>query len=334
MRADLAARRTRPPRPRGPESRVTSAGSGAGCPYTPRSPWRPLVRIADLYTRRIAEEKPVFSFEFFPPRTPKGALALFDTIRDLAELCPDFVSVTCPLVKERRPLTLELVARIKRELSIEAMAHLVTVEYSRAEMQAVLETLRGDDIENVLALRGDLPEGMDPEAPRDFPHASDLAAFAKGFGFSIGGAAHPEMHPDSSDWAGELAHARGKVDAGCEFLVTQLFFDPDDYFRYVERARAAGIGVPIVAGVMPVGSVPGIQRMAAMNGNRIPADFLAELKAIADDDAAVHAAGVRYATAQCETLLRGGVPGIHFYTLNKSTATREILTALREKLGL
>jgi len=288
------------------------------------------VRIADLYARG----KPVFSFEFFPPRTAKGARSLFETIRELAAFRPDYVSVTCPLDKERRLLTYQVVARLKREVGIEAMAHLVTQDYSRKEVEEVFDLLRSEGIENVLALRGDLPEGADPDAPRDFPHAADLARFARAFGFSIGGAAHPEKHPDSPDWESEMRHAREKVQAGCEFLITQLFFDNEDYFRYLERAREVGIEVPIVPGIMPVSSVPGIKRMAAQNGNVIPAALLAELEAAEGDAKAVHRVGVRHATTQCEGLLRHGVPGIHFYTLNRSPATREILVSLREKLGV
>jgi methylenetetrahydrofolate reductase (NADPH) len=286
------------------------------------------MRIVDLY----GQGRPIYSFEFFPPRTEKGGEALLRTVKELSELRPDFISVTCPLDKQRRPLTLSLVARIKRDLGIETMAHMVTVDYDREEMRAVLEQLRASDVENVLALRGDLPEDAPTEAPRDFRHGSDLAAFAREFGFCVGGAAHPEMHPDSTDWEGEMRHALGKVAAGCEFLVTQLFFDNRDYFQYVERAREVGIEVPIVAGIMPVGSVPGIKRMAKMNGNRIPENFLAQLEAVEDDAAEVHRLGVEYATTQCEELIRRGVPGIHFYTLNKSPATREILSELRRRL--
>ena len=285
------------------------------------------MRVSQLYGRG----RPIFSFEFFPPKTEKGVEALFRTLTELAPLAPDFVSVTCPLDKPRRPLTFDLVARIKRELRIEAMAHLVTVDYTRAEIDAVLKQLRDASIENVLALRGDLLPGMAPDAPRDFLHADSLALLARREGFCVGGAAHPELHPESRDWPGELRHASGKVHAGAEFLVTQLFFDCVDYFGYVERAREIGIRVPIVPGIMPVGSVPGIKRMAAQNKNRIPADFLAELEAVAEDDDAVHRLGVRYATTQCEELLARGAPGIHFYTLNKSPATREILTELRAR---
>jgi methylenetetrahydrofolate reductase (NADPH) len=285
------------------------------------------MRIAELYRRK----RPVFSFEFFPPKTEAGVDSLFRALEELALLNPDFVSVTCPLDKPRRPLTFELVARIQRELGLTAMAHLVTVNYARDEVRKVFEQLRSDGVENVLALRGDLPDSG-ADALRDFGYASDLADFAREFGgFSIGGAAHPEMHPDSREWTGDIAGARTKVDAGCEFLVTQLFFDNADYFAYVERARAAGISVPIVAGIMPVTSVAGIKRMCAMNRNRIPDELLAELDRIDGDAEAVSAAGVRWATRQCEELLAGGAPGIHFFTLNRSPATREILTNLRAK---
>ncbi len=285
------------------------------------------MRIAELY--RL--ERPVFSFEFFPPKTDAGVTSLFDALEELARLGPDFVSVTCPLDKPRRPLTFSLVARIQRELGLTAMAHLVTVLYARDEVRAVLEQLRDEGIENLLALRGDLPDGAGADAQRDFAHASDLAGFAREFGFSIGGAAHPEMHPHSHDWTVDIAGAQHKVSAGCEFLITQLFFDNADYFAYVERARAAGIGVPIVAGIMPVTSVAGIKRMAAMNGNRIPDALAKELERVDGDADAVAAAGVEWATQQCEELLARGVPGIHFFTLNRSPATREILTALRAK---
>src|SRR5262245_5977836 len=285
------------------------------------------MRIAELYRRK----RPVFSFEFFPPRTDAGVDSLFEALGELARLGPDFVSVTCPLDKPRRPLTFSLVARIQRELGLTAMAHLVTVLYARDEVRAVLEQLRQQGIENLLALRGDLPPDESARGARDFLHASDLAGFAREFGFSIGGAAHPEMHPHSTDWAGDLAGARHKVDAGCEFLITQLFFDNADYFAYVERARDAGITVPIVAGIMPVTSVAGIKRMCAMNRNRIPEALAAQLARVDGDSEAVTAVGVSWATAQCQELLARGVPGIHFFTLNRSPATREILMNLRAK---
>jgi methylenetetrahydrofolate reductase (NADPH) len=287
------------------------------------------MRLPDLYARK----RPVFSFEFFPPRTDQGAKNLFKTVTELARLSPDYISVTCPLDKPRRELTLDLVARIKREVGVETMAHLVTIDYTRREMRDVLARLQRDGVENILALRGDLPEDA-PDTPRDFEHASDLAAFARPYGFGIGGAAHPERHPDSPSWESEMQHARSKVDAGVEFLVTQLFFDNADYFRYIERASAVGIDVPIVAGIMPVTSVAGIRRMAAMNGNRIPDELGRALDEVNGDDEAVARVGIEWATLQCEEIVRRGAPGIHFYTLNRSPATREILTDLRERLDL
>jgi methylenetetrahydrofolate reductase (NADPH) len=287
------------------------------------------MRIADLY----ADNRPIFSFEFFPPHSVKAAAELLETIRDLSRLSPDFVSVTCPIVKERRPLTFGLIARIKHEVDIEAMAHLVTTGYSRKEARGVLEGLRIGGVENVLALRGDSPLDVDTAEPQEFPHASDLASFAHELGLCVGGAAHPEMHPDSPDWDSEIRHARIKVEAGCEFLVTQLFFDNTDYFRYVERMRDAGISVPIIPGIMPITSLKGIQRIAELNGNRIPEDLLRELEAVRDDSAAVHRLGVRHATSQCVELLQKGAAGIHFYTLNRSPATRQILDKLGVKLG-
>ena len=282
------------------------------------------MRIPELYARK----HPVFSFEFFPPQSADAAQALFETISDLVELAPDFVSVTCPGDPQRRPLTFELVTRIKRELGVEAMAHLVTVGYTRDQLGEILSGMREQGIENVLALRGDLPPEADPHATHDFRHASELAAFALPFGFAIGGAAHPERHPESPDWESEMRHARGKVEAGCSFLVTQLFFDNADYFEYVERAREVGIGVPIIPGIMPVTSLKGIRRMATMNGNHIPEALSEALEEVEDDRRALGAVGIAWATAQCEELLARGAPGVHFYTLNRSPATRGILRNL------
>jgi len=288
------------------------------------------MRIANLY--RL--DRPIFSFEFFPPRDVAAASDLLETIHELARLAPDFVSVTCPLAMERRPLTFALIARIAQEVNVESMAHVVTMRYTRDEMRGVLEALLIGGVENILALRGDLPKDGGKLDPGAFEHASDLAQFARELDFCIGGAAHPEMHPESESWDDELAYARLKVDSGCEFLVTQLFFDNEDYYRYVERARAVGIDVPIIPGIMPITSVKGIRRIATQNGNRIPEALSSQLDAVADDAAAVHRIGVRHAIGQCEALLQHGAPGIHFYTLNRSPATREILVTLREKLAL
>jgi methylenetetrahydrofolate reductase (NADPH) len=285
------------------------------------------VHISEAYRRK----RPVFSFEFFPPQTEAGARALMETARDLRALGPDFVSVTYPLARARRHLTLELVPRIQRELGIVAMAHLTCVDASREELRAILRQLESDGIENVLALGGDAPDGP-VVVPREqwFPHASDLIAFIRSeFAFCVGGAAHAEKHPRAADLETDVRMLRVKVDAGASFLITNFFFDNRDYFRLVELARGAGVGVPIVPGIMPVTSVPGIKRMAALNGSHIPAELLGELEPAEADPKAVEAIGIRWAERQCRELLERGAPGIHFYTLNRSTATRQVLSTLR-----
>jgi methylenetetrahydrofolate reductase (NADPH) len=276
--------------------------------------------------------KPVFSFEFFPPHTEAGARSLMRTLEELRGLEPDFVSVTYPLRRDRRHLTLEIVTNIRRDLGIEAMAHLTCADASRDELHAVLDRLEADGIENVLALRGDPPPEEEIVVPRGlwFRFASELAAYIReNFGFCIGGAAHPEKHPDASDFESDLGNLRRKVDAGCEFLITQFFFTNADYLRLVERARAIGILVPIVPGIMPITSVEGIKRMARQNGSAIPPELLAKLESAGGDQEAVERVGIQHAEAQCRELLARGAPGIHFYTLNRSGATRQILSSLR-----
>jgi methylenetetrahydrofolate reductase (NADPH) len=221
------------------------------------------MRIAELYRRK----RPVFSFEFFPPRTDAGVDSLFRALEELALLNPDFVSVTCPLDKPRRPLTFELVARIQRELDLTAMAHLVTVLYARDEVRRCLEQLRSDGVENLLALRGDLPPDAGATRCATSARVRPGRLRARVRGFSIGGAAHPEMHPDSRDWVGDIAGARSKVRAGCEFLDHPAVLRQRRLLR-LRRSRlprAAGLEVPVVAGIMPVRASPGVRRMCAMN---------------------------------------------------------------------
>lgn len=286
------------------------------------------MRIADLYGRG----EPVCSFEFFPPQTDRGARTLMRTIDELRGLAPDFVSVTYPLDRSRRHLTLELVARIKRDAGLEAMAHLTRVNASPEEIRAQLERLERDGIENVLALGGDPPPPEQIEIPEAewFAHASDLVAFVRRhFPFCVGGAAHPEVHPSAPDADTDLGNLKIKVDAGCEFLITQFFFTNSLYFDFAERARRSGIDVPIVPGIMPVTSISGIKRMASINGSSLPPALLERLEGVEGDRKAVEEVGTTWAQTQCEELLDRGAPGIHFYTLNRSTATRRILSALR-----
>jgi methylenetetrahydrofolate reductase (NADPH) len=287
------------------------------------------VKIPELFGR----SEPVFSFEFFPPKTPAGEEALFRTIAALRELEPAFVSVTCGAGGSIRDKTVEWVTHIKQEVGIEAMAHLTCVGSSRAQLAAELDQLRAGGIENVLALRGDPPRDQ-PDFRRSadgFGYAAELVAFIRERGdpFALGGACYPEGHPECRDLAQGLEHLARKVVAGLEFIITQLFFDTMDYFAFIERARARGIGIPIVPGIMPITNVAQIERMTVMCGARIPESLRARLHAVADDEERVRAVGVEHALTQCRDLLAGGAPGIHFYTLNQSPATRTILAELR-----
>jgi methylenetetrahydrofolate reductase (NADPH) len=226
---------------------------------------------------------------------------------------------------------IELVRTIKHELGLNPMAHLSCTGHTRDEIASILDQLATAQIDNVLALRGDPPRGeVFRPVPGGFAHASDLAGFIRGrWDFCLGGACYPETHPDAPDAETDLANLVTKVRAGVGFLITQLFFSNDDYFAFVARARAAGIELPIVPGIMPITDVGGVKRMTAMCGAALPAALAENLAAVEGDPAAVLAVGVEHATAQCRDLLRRGAPGIHFYTLNKSPATRQILEMLR-----
>jgi methylenetetrahydrofolate reductase (NADPH) len=292
------------------------------------------MRIAEYLREALPAGKKSVSFEFFPPKTPKGEEALFHAIEELRPLAPTYVSVTYGAGGSTRDKTVEIVSRIKREVGIEAMAHLTCVGSSRAELQGVLERLRDAGIENVLPLRGDPPTGTEHfERPADgFGYASELAAFIREhFDFCMAGACYPEKHTDAADLESDLDHLELKVAAGVEFLITQLFFDNAHYFSFVEKARARGIATPIIPGIMPVTNVEQIERFTAMCGATIPGAYGRSLDARRDDPEAVIALGVEYAVAQCSELLKAGAPGIHFYTLNKSPATRRIMQALRKE---
>ncbi len=288
------------------------------------------MRIEELYARG----KPTFSFEFFPPNTDEAARKLLGTVADLREMHqPDFVSVTYGAGGSTRGRTVELVSRIQGQLGLTAMAHLTCVGHTREELGDILSRLEGRGVENVLALRGDPPKGETTFRATEggFAHGSELASFIReNHRLCVGGACYPEKHPESPDPAEDLRWTRHKVDAGVSFLITQLFFDNEDYFSFVDRAREAGIRVPIVPGLMPVTSVSQIERFTKMCGAQIPEDLHARLHRYAEDPSSVMAIGIEHAIRQCRLLLEAGVPGIHFYTLNKSHATRSILAAIRE----
>ncbi|MBJ7347798.1 MAG: methylenetetrahydrofolate reductase [NAD(P)H], partial [Thermoleophilaceae bacterium] len=289
------------------------------------------MRIDKLIEQLSSEGKPLFSFEFFPPKTEEGEQKLYDTISKLQDLQPAYVSVTYGAGGSTRERTIEIVKRVKRETGIEPMAHFTCVGATVEELREVLDQMAEAGIENILALRGDPPQGevTFTRTEGGFGYADELTALvANDYDFCVGGACYPEGHPESPDLESDIAHLKLKVQAGATFLVTQMFFDNDFYFDFVERARTAGITVPIVPGIMPIGSLEQIKRFTQMCGASIPARLLEQLEARADDPEAVQELGVAYATLQCADLLARGAPGIHFFTLNQSPATRAILSSL------
>ncbi len=282
----------------------------------------------------IAEaDEPLFSFEFFPPKSDAGERVLGLALESLRALSPDFVSVTYGAGGSSRDRTLELTKWIKQELGIEAMAHLSCVGSTREELQEIVDDMSAAGIENILALRGDPPRGQSGwEAhPGGLSYSTELAGLIRADypHLCIGGACFPEVHPEAADLAHDLRFLKDKVDSGVSFLVTQLFFDNELYFRFVDEARAAGIEVPIVPGVMPITDLRQIKTITGMCGATIPPSLLEALEWRSHDPEAVLQLGVSYATLQCAELLARGAPGIHFYTLNRSHATRAILSALK-----
>ncbi|MDQ6676278.1 MAG: methylenetetrahydrofolate reductase [NAD(P)H] [Acidobacteriota bacterium] len=282
----------------------------------------------------LAAGKPSFSFEFFPPKNEEAAAQLEKTIAELSVLEPTFVTVTYGAGGSTREKTIDIVSRIKRETGIEAMAHLTCVGSTRQELRQVLDRLTSNGVENILALRGDPPKGETAfqAVEGGFRYASELVAFIReeyGERVCVGGAGYPERHVECPNPAVDLDHLKRKVDAGLDFITTQLFFDNRVYFEFVERARACGITVPIVPGIMPITNASQTERFTVSCGATLPFKLAAELNRRRDDQRAVQHLGVAHATSQCIELLMGGAPGIHFYTLNRSLATSEIFAALR-----
>jgi methylenetetrahydrofolate reductase (NADPH) len=286
------------------------------------------MRIDDI----LSAKAPVFSFEFFPPRTPEGVESLFETVEALKPLAPSFVSVTYGAGGATREGTVEIATRIKREHGIEAMAHLSCVGETTDGLAQLLDRLEEAGIENVLALRGDPPRGeaafKRPEGGLD--SAAELAAFiAQRYRFAIGGACFPEVHPEAASPEADLAYLKTKVVSGASFLISQLFFDNRAYFDFVDTARASGIDVPIIPGVIPIGSYARIVRFCELCSASIPTELAAEMEALGGDSDAEAELGTAYAARQCDELLAGGAPGIHFYTLNTAPQTRAVLGALK-----
>ncbi|MCY4586414.1 MAG: methylenetetrahydrofolate reductase [NAD(P)H] [Bryobacterales bacterium] len=290
------------------------------------------MRISDI----LRTDRRAVSFEFFPPKDDAGFASLFATIEALKALDPSYVSVTYGAGGSTRRKTVELVKRIKHEIGIESMAHLTCVGANRDEIDSVLDNLAAAGLENVLPLRGDPPKGESEfvPTPGGFRYANELVAFIRErHSFCLGGACYPETHPEAPSAEADLDNLKRKVDAGVDFLITQLFFDNDDYLRFRERAVAAGVRVPILAGIMPILNVKQIKRFTRMCGASLPNALRQKIEAVEDDAEAVRQVGIYHATRQCEDLLRDGVPGIHFYTLNRSTATRAIYQSIKGLLA-
>jgi methylenetetrahydrofolate reductase (NADH) len=286
------------------------------------------MRIEELFVRG----RPVVSFEFFPPKTAEAEQQLVAAVDKLRPLHPAFVSVTYGAGGSTREKTVELVGRIRRQWKIEVMAHLTCVGATAIELQQVLGRLAAQEVENVLALRGDPPKGQAGfvQTEGGLRYASELAALVRKDGrFCIGGACYPEGHVETRDLDAGIRHLKEKVDAGARFLITQLFFEPKVYFDFVARARKAGITVPIVPGIMPVTNVEQCERFTSMCGASIPAELKERLDRVRDDPQVVMNVGIDHATTQCAELLAGGAPGIHFYTLNKSPSARAVFENLR-----
>jgi len=277
-------------------------------------------------------DEPVFSFEFFPPKTPEGERNLYAAVDQLRGLDPAYVSVTYGAGGSTTGKTIEIVSRIRDEFGIEAMAHFTCVSATTEELRATLDTMAELGFDNVLALRGDPPAGQAEWTKTEggLEYSRELVELIRAdYPFSIGAAAFPETHIHATSPEDDLRHLKEKVDAGVDFLITQLFFDNAAYFDFVARARAIGIDVPIIPGILPVTNVAQLERIASLCGAVIPGGLRRELDLRGDDVEAVAEFGVAYATLQCRDLLAGGAPGIHFYTLNRSPATRAILSALK-----
>ena len=280
----------------------------------------------------ILRQRRTISFEFFPPREADGIPGVIDVVNDLRPFRPDFVSVTYGAGGGTRAFTEAITTQLRRETDLTVMAHLTCVAQPRAAVHAVLQRLHAAGIANIIALRGDRPPTL-PDAPPgadadEFPHATDLIAHIRrnfNTDFGIAGAAYPEGHTESPSLESDIAYARMKQDLGADFLITQLFYDNSHYYALLERAAAAGVTIPIIPGILPILNTPQIRRFTALCGATIPPQLDAQLERYADDHRAVRAIGIEHAARQAQDLWRNGVPGIHFYVLNRAYSVSRIL---------
>ena len=284
-------------------------------------------------SEKLRLSAPIFSFEFFPPKDSEGFASLFETIARLKVSDPGFVSVTYGAGGSTRSKTVDLVGNIKNFIGLESMAHLTCVGHDQQEIRSVLESLQSRNIDNILALRGDPPQGEEKflKTEGGFEYGNELVAFIKkNFSFCVGAACYPEGHVECKDLDKDIENLKKKVDSGADFLVTQLFFDNKHYFDFMDRAAKANIDIPVVPGIMPVLNLKQIKRFTKMCGATLSPGLINKFSGIEDDSEKVRQIGIAHAIEQCRELLENKAPGIHFYTLNRSKATLTILGALRE----
>ncbi len=288
--------------------------------------------MSDIPELFATAKRPLFSFEFFLPKASDDLGAFIESVRALKSLAPDYVTLTYGAAGTDRARTVEAAGRIQNETGTTTACHLTCIAHTRAEISAILDRLDKLGIRHAVALRGDLPKdgSARPAEERDFAHAADLVRFARERkGLRLAVAAYPEKHPEAPAADEDLRRFIEKVGAGADWAITQLFFDARDYFSFVKRAREAGAALPIVPGIMPVTGYAQLKRFTSLCGTTIPSELDERLAAVQGDDAAVAAIGIEWAPRQCRLLLEGGAPGIHFYTLNRSRSTSEILARLR-----
>jgi methylenetetrahydrofolate reductase (NADPH) len=287
------------------------------------------MKIIDILKKKPAS----FSFEFFPPKSQDGWDQLFNTIESLKVWNPAYVSVTYGAGGSNRRQTIDLVSRIKHEIGLESMAHLTCVDSSKDQILETLNSLKEKGIENVLPLRGDPPKGETSflKAENGFGYASELVKFIRDnqYSFCLGVAGYPEGHQECGNIDKDIDNLKKKVDAGADFIITQLFFDNRFYFDFLDKVKAVGINIPVLPGIMPIVNVNQVKKFTKMCGASIPETLISKLEKVQDQPESVQAIGIEHATQQCDELIQAGSPGIHFYTLNRSNSTLQILENLK-----